>query len=49
MNDAGTGSRFAAEIAEQVDRILTTGRSDSPGEEGAVHAGRPGALSFGSS
>ena len=30
MTDAGTVSRFAAEIAEQVDRILTTGRSDSP-------------------
>ena len=30
LNDAGTVSRFAAEIAEQVDRILTTGRSDSP-------------------
>ncbi len=30
MNDAGTVSRFAAEIAEQVERILATGRSDSP-------------------
>jgi len=30
LNDAATASRFAAEVADQVDRILTTGGPRTP-------------------
>jgi len=30
LNDAATASRFAAEVADQVDRILTTGGPGTP-------------------
>jgi hypothetical protein len=30
LNDAATASRFAAEVADQVDRMLTTGGPHTP-------------------
>jgi hypothetical protein len=30
LNDAATASRFAAEVADQVDRMLTSGGSRTP-------------------